>query len=137
MNQVGELHSLAICVLARMKDVPIEINGLVRIRQDGRDSDLIAILDLEIIQGLVDSLSVVGLRHVDLQRGVALVRDHTLDFNVAEGPRSQHASGKLQSFSQGLFISQFVNGGVHYHPGHCNFRPHGRNLDCVTRLNSG
>src|SRR5215470_9233411 len=47
-NQVSQLHTVVVGVLAGMKDVAIEKDSFVTERKDGRDSDLVSVCNFEL-----------------------------------------------------------------------------------------
>ena len=62
MDQIRDPHAFAVSALAGMNDVAVEINGLLAVGQDGRDADLVAVLDLEIFKRAGYRLLIVVFR---------------------------------------------------------------------------
>ena len=81
-NQVRNAHAVAIRIFSGMKNVAIEVNSFFRIRKDGRNADLIAILHLELVQRGIESLVVIGFRKIEPEHGAALMSDYALNINV-------------------------------------------------------
>ena len=132
VKQVGELHSIAIRVFAGMKNVPVEVYGFFGIRQDGRNPDLVPVLNFKIVESFIHRLLVIAFRHVDLHHRVVLVCDHAFHLNVPEGSRGQHAASQLEGFGQALLIREFINRWVTYHTFYRHCRTHRWDLDRVS-----
>src|SRR5207244_12257769 len=81
-NQVCDLHSVPISVLARAKYVSIKVNCLISKGHNRRDFYLVAALNLEVLQSLRDGFLIVSLAHIALQHGPALMGFYSLYVNV-------------------------------------------------------
>src|SRR5579862_5347496 len=119
-----------------MENMTIEINGFIRIRKDGSYSDVVSVLNFELVERLVDCLFVIGFRHVELQHGMTLMGDYALDLNMPVSARWQHTSGKLKRFRKSRLFAEFVDRGMHHHALDRNLRSHGWDLNRVPGLNS-
>jgi len=67
MNKVGDPHAFAIGVLAGMKDVAVEINGLLAVGQQRRDANFVSILNFESFKSLGRVRLIVVLRQIILR----------------------------------------------------------------------
>ena len=119
-DEVGDAHAFAVGVLAGMKNIAIEIDGLLTEGQDGRDADLVAILNLESFERcwllVVSSLfPAAALRQIEPQQRAALMSDDALDFNVAQGAGIQHSAGQFERLREIRFVIQFIDRGTAHH----------------------
>src|SRR6266700_235735 len=128
-NQVLELHAIVIRVLAGMKNVAIQVDCLFAVRQDGRDMDFVAVLNVEVGERTVRFLRTIGFRKIDPKHGPALVSDDSFYLNVTKRSRSKDATGKFQNLGQLALSAQFINRRPTHQAFDCDFSPEWRDLN--------
>ena len=134
MDEIGNAHAFAVGVLAGMENMAVEINGLLAVGQDGRDADLVAILNLEIFERAGHRFLVIVFRQIEPQHGAAFVGDHALHFDVAESSGVEYAAGELQRFGKIAFVIQFIDRGTAHAAFDRQLRAQGWNHDGIAGL---
>ena len=84
MDQVGDLHTIAVCVLAWAKDMAIQVNRFFGEGKNRRDLNRVAILYLEFLQRFGDGLLIIVGGNIQAKHGPALVRLHAVHINMAQ-----------------------------------------------------
>src|SRR5438477_8424593 len=111
-----------------MKYVTVEVNRFFTVRKDGRDTNLVAILDFRVCQSAIGLFLGVPLGQVQPQHGAALMGQNPLYFDMAQGPGSKYASRKFKDFCEPVLSLQLVDCGTTYHPFYDDCWPEGRDL---------
>src|SRR6476660_7847236 len=98
-----------------MKNMAIEEHRLVAERQDGRDSDFVAVCNLNFRKRRRDFLASILFGQVETQHGARCVRHNSFDLDVAERSRSQYATGEFENFRELGLAIQLVDGWPSHH----------------------
>ena len=134
LHDVRHIHPFAICVFTGTKNVAVEKDRLVCVRQNRRNSDRVIVCDLKPIQRAAYGLGVFGGRKVEPQHCPVIVRFQALNLDLSQSSRGKYSTGQCQHFGKILLSIQFVNGRAPHHSFERNQRPQRRNQQSVARL---
>ena len=81
-----------------MKNMTIEINRFFAVRQNGRDANPIAVLNIKVSERAVHLPCPIPFRNIQAQHRARLVRDDAFDFNVTKSARGEDATCDFQNF---------------------------------------
>src|SRR5579864_6393026 len=117
-NQIRKFHSLLIGVTPRAQNMPLKVNRIFVVGGDREKMNLVATVDHEILQLLVNR-GIVGARfQIDGKHGSLLMGLDALDLDVTKRRGRKDSPGEFESLSQRSLVLQFVHGGAPNHGVH-------------------
>ena len=130
-DQICQLHSIVIGIAPGTKNVALQINRLFVVRSNGKDMDLVAVLNLEGGELFGHTVGSAVGRKIQRQHGALLVRLETLHFDMPQRRRRQNSAREIQNIGQRTFSAQFVDCRPPHHSAYGDLSAHRGNQQRV------